>query len=182
MTTTEPKVSLQCCKSLVVRTFSHGGVRTKQQCMMYSILINLVEISDNHGRSNQKTSSTVTTNILFHQRLQRIPLSINSPPLEWSTFQAPTLEDFCNSLSMQVSKSRDCEQHVLTDFFSYIRTSQHECFKVVHSATMRILPCRVLECRFARVSNHVTDFNASNTILTAKLIHQDYRYHKFRTF
>ena len=32
--------------------------------------------------------------------------------------------------------------------------------------------------RFARVSSHVTDFNARNKILTAKLLHQGYRYHK----
>ena len=34
--------------------------------------------------------------------------------------------------------------------------------------------------RFARVSNHVTDFNARNKILTGKLLHQGYRYHKLR--
>ena len=33
--------------------------------------------------------------------------------------------------------------------------------------------------RFARVSSHVTDFNACNKILTGKLLHQGYRYHKF---
>ena len=32
--------------------------------------------------------------------------------------------------------------------------------------------------QFARVSSHVTDFNARNKILTAKLFHQCYRYHK----
>ena len=34
--------------------------------------------------------------------------------------------------------------------------------------------------RFARVSGHDTDFNARNKILTAKLLHQGYRYHKLR--
>ena len=34
--------------------------------------------------------------------------------------------------------------------------------------------------RFARVSSRVTDFNARNKILTAKLLHQGYRYHKLR--
>ena len=34
--------------------------------------------------------------------------------------------------------------------------------------------------RFARVSSHVTYFNARNKILTAKLLQQGYRYHKFR--
>ena len=34
--------------------------------------------------------------------------------------------------------------------------------------------------RLARVSNHVTDFNARNKILTGKLLHQGYRYHKLR--
>ena len=34
--------------------------------------------------------------------------------------------------------------------------------------------------RFARVCNHVTDFNARNKSLTAKLIQQGYRYHKLR--
>ena len=34
--------------------------------------------------------------------------------------------------------------------------------------------------RFARVSSHVADFNARNKSLTAKLLQQGYRYHKFR--
>ena len=34
--------------------------------------------------------------------------------------------------------------------------------------------------RFARVSSHVSDFNARNKSLTAKLLHQGYRYHKLR--
>ena len=34
--------------------------------------------------------------------------------------------------------------------------------------------------RFARVCNHVTDFNARNKCLTAKLLQQGYRYHKVR--
>ena len=35
--------------------------------------------------------------------------------------------------------------------------------------------------RFARVSSSVTGFNTRNTILTAKLLKQGYRYHKPRT-
>ena len=34
--------------------------------------------------------------------------------------------------------------------------------------------------RFARVFNHVTDFNTRNKLLTAKLLNQGYRYHKLR--
>ena len=34
--------------------------------------------------------------------------------------------------------------------------------------------------RFARVCNHVADFNAQNKCLTAKLLQQEYRYHKLR--
>ena len=34
--------------------------------------------------------------------------------------------------------------------------------------------------RFARVSSQVADFNARNKSLTAKLLQQDYRYHKLR--
>ena len=34
--------------------------------------------------------------------------------------------------------------------------------------------------RFARVYNHVADFNAQNKCLTAKLLQQGYRYHKLR--
>ena len=34
--------------------------------------------------------------------------------------------------------------------------------------------------RFARVSRHVTDFNARNKILTGKLHHQNYQFHKLR--
>ena len=36
--------------------------------------------------------------------------------------------------------------------------------------------------QFARVSSYVTDFNARNKILTGKLLHQGYRYHKLRQF
>ena len=34
--------------------------------------------------------------------------------------------------------------------------------------------------RFARVCNHVTDFNARNKCLTTKLLQQGYRYHKLQ--
>ena len=34
--------------------------------------------------------------------------------------------------------------------------------------------------RFARVSSHLTDFNARDKSLTAKHLHQVYRYHKLR--
>ena len=34
--------------------------------------------------------------------------------------------------------------------------------------------------RFARVSSNVADFNVGNKSLTAKLLQQGYRYHKFR--
>ena len=34
--------------------------------------------------------------------------------------------------------------------------------------------------RFARVSNHVTDFNTRYKLLTAKFLNQGYRYHKLR--
>ena len=34
--------------------------------------------------------------------------------------------------------------------------------------------------RFARESSHLADFNARNRSLTAKLLHQGYRYHKLR--
>ena len=34
--------------------------------------------------------------------------------------------------------------------------------------------------RFARVSSHVTDLNARNKILTGKLLHHGYQYHKLR--
>ena len=34
--------------------------------------------------------------------------------------------------------------------------------------------------RFARVCNHVADFNTRNKCLTAKILQQGYRYHKLR--
>ena len=34
--------------------------------------------------------------------------------------------------------------------------------------------------RFARTSSNVSDFNCRNKALTAKLLKQDYRYHKLR--
>ena len=35
--------------------------------------------------------------------------------------------------------------------------------------------------RFARISNHLSDFNARNKTLIAKLLKQGYRYHKLGT-
>ena len=34
--------------------------------------------------------------------------------------------------------------------------------------------------RFARASSHVDDFNIRNKVLTAKLLRQEYKYHKLR--
>ena len=34
--------------------------------------------------------------------------------------------------------------------------------------------------RFARVSSHVDDFNTRDIVLTAKVLKQEYRYHKLR--
>ena len=45
--------------------------------------------------------------------------------------------------------------------------------------TFPVLPISQL-IRFARVSSHVADFNDRNKSLTAKVIQQDYRYHKLR--
>ena len=36
--------------------------------------------------------------------------------------------------------------------------------------------------RFARICNHVTDFNAQNKCLKAKLLQQGYRYHKLQKY
>ena len=36
--------------------------------------------------------------------------------------------------------------------------------------------------RFARVRNHVADFNAQNKCLTGKLLQQGYRYHKLKKY
>ena len=38
----------------------------------------------------------------------------------------------------------------------------------------------ISQLRFARVCSHVTDLNARNKSLTAKLLQQGYRYHKLR--
>ena len=52
--------------------------------------------------------------------------------------------------------------------------------------TTRIPPFYLLRClhfsaiRFATVSSHVAEFNARNKSLTARLLQQGYRYHKFR--
>ena len=49
-------------------------------------------------------------------------------------------------------------------------------FPVLHSYGVYISQL----IRFARVSSHVSDFNARNKSLTAKLLQQGYRYHKLR--
>ena len=58
----------------------------------------------------------------------------------------------------------------------------------LRSLIFHLIFCNFLWCilyisqliRFARVCNHVTDFNARNKCLTAKLLQQGYRYHKLR--
>ena len=48
------------------------------------------------------------------------------------------------------------------------------------------VPARVSYCvnisqlRFAKICNHLADFNAQNKCLTATLLQQGYRYHKLR--
>ena len=49
---------------------------------------------------------------------------------------------------------------------------------VPHSTSYGVYISQLI--RFARVSSHVADFNASNKSLTAKLLQQGYRYHKLR--
>ena len=49
---------------------------------------------------------------------------------------------------------------------------------VPHSTSYGVYISQLI--RFARVSSHVTDFNARNKRLTAKLLQQGYRYHKLR--
>ena len=55
-------------------------------------------------------------------------------------------------------------------------------FKIIFGVrTARVFELkRIYRIRFARVSSHVADFNARNKSLTAKLLQQDYRYHKLR--
>ena len=50
--------------------------------------------------------------------------------------------------------------------------------KLPHRASYGIYISQLI--RFARVCNHVADFNARNKCLTAKLLQQGYRYHKLR--
>ena len=49
---------------------------------------------------------------------------------------------------------------------------------VPRSASYRVYMSQLI--RFAKVCNHVADFNARNKSLTAKLLQQGYRYHKLR--
>ena len=49
---------------------------------------------------------------------------------------------------------------------------------VPHSTSYGVSMSQLI--RFARVSSHVADFNASNKSLSAKLLQQGYRYHKLR--
>ena len=50
--------------------------------------------------------------------------------------------------------------------------------KLPHNASYGIYISQLI--RFARVCNHVADFNARNKCLTAKLLQQGYRYHNLR--
>ena len=81
----------------------------KQQWCIGSSLIFLKScrpVPDSHGCNIKKTSSTLPVIILFNQQLQGILLSINSPPLKWSTCQ-------CNiSANFGRLQDHDCEQHV----------------------------------------------------------------------
>ena len=56
-------------------------------------------------------------------------------------------------------------------------------FPFLHGDVPRSASCGVYISqlfRFARVSIHVDDFNTRNTVLTAKLLRQGYRYHRLR--
>ena len=57
--------------------------------------------------------------------------------------------------------------------------SNHECLAFVpRRASDGVYISQLI--RFARVCNHVTDFNPRNKCLTAKLLQQGYRYNKLR--
>ena len=54
----------------------------------------------------------------------------------------------------------------------------HTLTEITHQFSYGVYISQLI--RFARVCNHVTDFNARNKCLTAKLLQQGYRYHKLR--
>ena len=51
---------------------------------------------------------------------------------------------------------------------------------VPRHASYGVYVLQLTSIEFAIVCSHVTDFNARNEYLTAKLIQQSYRYHKLR--
>ena len=64
------------------------------------------------------------------------------------------------------------------DFRPDRRRLKDEFFEILMRASYGVYISQLI--RFARVCNHVTDFNARNKCLTAKLLQQGYRYHKLR--
>ena len=55
-----------------------------------------------------------------------------------------------------------------------------EVIPILKRSTFFETPCISQLIRFARVSNHVTDFNTRNLSLTATLLYQGYRYHELK--
>ena len=105
----EPVVSLQCCKSLVGRTFIQGEIRTKQQWCIGSSITWLKSLqTSSHGRINKRASSTIPANILFYEHLQGILPSLEARlwnGLTADVISAATLEDFKHLIGAGILRS-----------------------------------------------------------------------------
>ena len=88
----------------------------------------------------------------LYRHIVGIPTGANCAPLVADLFL------YCHEIDFMDSLNHDNQADVIEAF----------------NSTSRYLD------RFARVCNHVTDFNARYKCLTAKLLPQGYRYHKLR--
>ena len=79
------------------------------------------------------------------------------------THKAPTAQNFLKH--QDIKQKEPPQKYRLGTINTKLLTGLNRFYKLI---------------RFARVCNHVTDFNARNKCLTAKLLQQGYRYHKLR--
>ena len=80
-----------------------------------------------------------------------------------------------------VIEAFDSTSRYLDDLLNIVNPYFEVMVKQIYPPELQLNKANISQLiRFARVCNHVADFNARNKCLTAKLLQQAYRYHKLR--
>ena len=154
--------------------------RTTSYGVYISQLIRFARVSSHLADFNARNRSLVlpihlldNSFIRFRNKLHRqivgIPIGTNCAPLVADLFL------FCYERDFMMSLSDDTQADVIEALNSFNSTSRRY---YPRTTSYGVYISQLI--RFARVSSHLADFNARNRSLTAKLLHQGYRYHKLR--